>query len=79
MYDSRPLSARIEKETIDKIDALVKKHSYWTRNYVIDKLLWVITHDFDEQSIYEMARRNKYGKFTGVAQYMGYFDEHVKK
>ena len=79
MYNSKQISARIEKETIDKIDALVKKHSYWTRNYAIDRLLWVLTHDFDEQDLYEMVRRNKYGKFTGVAKYAQTHDVPTNK
>jgi len=58
MKDSKKLiSARIDPETIKKIEAFCEKHKYWTRNYIIDNILYAVLNDFDEKDIYDMVRR----------------------
>lgn len=58
MKDSKKLiSARIDPETINKIEAFCEKHKYWTRNRIIDKILYAVFKDFDEDAIYDMVRR----------------------
>lgn len=54
------ISARLDKETLAKIDAFVSKHTYWKRNTVINMILWAVMNDFDERDIYDMVRRNHF-------------------
>lgn len=52
----RLISARIDEETYDKIKAITDKHSYWTKNYVIRRILSVVLSHFDDEDIYDMLR-----------------------
>ena len=54
------ISARLDKETLAKIDAFVRKHTYWKRNTVINMILWAVMNDFDERDIYDMVRRHHF-------------------
>ena len=54
------ISARVDKETLAKIDAFVQKHTYWKRNTVINMILWAVMNDFDDRDIYDMVRRNHF-------------------
>ncbi|MBR4846523.1 MAG: hypothetical protein IKU98_08935 [Bacteroidaceae bacterium] len=54
------ISARLDKETLAKIDEFVRKHTYWKRNTVINMILWAVMNDFDERDIYDMVRRNHF-------------------
>ena len=54
------ISARLDKETLAKIDAFVRKHTSWKRNTVINMILWAVMNDFDERDIYDMVRRNHF-------------------
>ena len=54
------ISARLDKETLAKIDAFVLKHTYWKRNTVINMILKAVMSDFDERDIYDMVRRNHF-------------------
>ena len=54
------ISARLDKETLAKIDVFVSKHTYWKRNTVINMILWAVMNDFDERDIYDMVRRNHF-------------------
>lgn len=54
------ISARVDKETLAKIDAFVAKHTYWKRNTVINMILWAVMNDFDDRDIYDMVRRNHF-------------------
>ena len=54
------ISARVDKETLAKIDAFVARHTYWKRNTVINTILWAVMNDFDERDIYDMVRRNHF-------------------
>lgn len=54
-----PCSTRLDQDTIERIDEFVSKHRYWKRNTVINKILWAVMHDFDEEAIYDMMRRSR--------------------
>lgn len=58
MKDSKLISARIEKDTLNKIDDFCKERTFWTRNYVINQILSVVMTDFDYDSIYDIVRRS---------------------
>lgn len=56
----KPVSTRLDPETIDRIDAFCMERRYWKRNTVINNILWAVMHDFSEQEIYDMVRRNHF-------------------
>lgn len=70
MKDSKKLiSARIDPETINKIEAFSEKHKYWTRNRIIDKVLYAVFKDFDDKDIYDMVRRPYWSQSKVMAKY----------
>lgn len=70
MKDSKKLiSARIDPETIKKIEAFCVKRMYWKRNHVIDKVLYAVFNDFDEKDIYDMVRRPRWRQSKVMAKY----------
>lgn len=76
MKDSKKLiSARIDPETITKIEAFCVKYRYWKRNYVIDKVLYAVFKDFDDKDIYDMVRRPRWNVPNILARYdINYFN-----
>lgn len=50
------VSARIEPETLDKIEAFSKNHFYWKRNAVINSVLTAVFNHFTDGDIYDMVR-----------------------
>lgn len=50
------ISARIEPETLDRIDAWLAQHRYWKRNAVINGVLTAVFNTFSEKEIYDMVR-----------------------
>ncbi len=70
MKESKKLiSARIDPETLKKIEEFCARHRYWTRNHVIDKILYAVFKDFDEKDIYEMVRRSHWTMHNILAKY----------
>lgn len=63
------ISARIDPETLKKIDAFRDKQIYWTRNHIIDKILYAVFEDFDEKDIYDMVRRPHWALYKIMAKY----------
>lgn len=63
------ISARIDPETLKKIEAFNEKQKYWTRNYIIDKILYAVFEDFDEKDIYDMVRRPHWSRYRVMAKY----------
>lgn len=63
------ISARIDPETLEKIEAFCKTHNYWTRNRVIDKILFAVFKDFDEIDIYNMVCRPHWNVNDILARY----------
>lgn len=56
------LSVRIQPETLEKIEAFTKSHTYWNRNSVINNLLTTLFTDFTDKQLYDMARRHFFTK-----------------
>lgn len=52
------ISARIDPDTLAKIDSFCQKHTYWKRNTVINQVLTTVFNDFGDKMIYDMARRS---------------------
>lgn len=54
------ISARIDQDTLAKIEKFAARHSYWKRNTIINCLLMTIFQDFNDRQIYDMVRRNHF-------------------
>ena len=54
------VSCRIDPDTLEKIDHFVARHTYWTRNAVINKILSTVINRFDERDVYDMVRSNNF-------------------
>lgn len=67
-----PCSTRLDKESIELIDKFLKKRTYWKRNTVINAVIWAVTHDFDEDALYDMVRRNRFKSQSIVSHYAIY-------
>lgn len=68
--DSKKLiSVRINPETLKKIEAFSEIQKYWTRNHIIDKILYTVFKDFDERAIYDMVRRTYWSQSKIMAKY----------
>lgn len=80
MKESKKLiSARIDPETINKIEAFCVKRSYWKRNNVIDSVLYAVFNDFDDKDIYDMVRRPRWKMPEILAKYeIGFFNGNSK-
>lgn len=50
------VSCRIDPETLEKIEAQVKKHYYWKRNTIINGILTAVMDNFTDQQVYDMVR-----------------------
>lgn len=70
MEKKKLISARLEPQTLEKIDAFIQKHYYWKRNTVISNVLDAVFDCFDDGDIYDMVRysrhhdRNASGSFS---------------
>lgn len=52
------ISAKIDPETIAKIDRFTKHHYYWKRNTIINGILTAVVNNFTDDEIYDMIRFN---------------------
>lgn len=52
----KPVSTRLDPETIKAIDQFVVKRRYWKRNTVINQVLTAVFKNFEENDIYDMVR-----------------------
>lgn len=68
------VSCRIDPETLEKIEALTKKHYYWKRNTVINGILIAVMDNFTDQQVYDMIRYWRQGHDEVKAEF-----EIVKK
>lgn len=70
MEKKQLISARLDPQTLAKIDAFIQKHYYWKRNTVISNVMDAIFDCFDEGDIYDLVRyvrqhhRNAKGSFS---------------
>lgn len=68
MENLKQISARVDPETLQKIDDFCKKHSYWKRNTVINGILSAIVDAMDDKALYDIVRysRRFYHKPSGT-------------
>lgn len=63
MENKKLISARLDPQTLEKIDTFVKNRRknrrYWKRNTAISNILDAVFDCFDENSIYEMVRYDR--------------------
>lgn len=52
----KPVSTRLDPETVAKIDTWLQRHKYWKRNTVINGILTAVVDNFDDRQIYDMVR-----------------------
>lgn len=57
----KPVSTRLDPETLEKIDNFISKRRYWKRNSVINSVLTAVFENFEEGDIYDMVRWWKRG------------------
>lgn len=63
------ISARLDTDTLAKIEKFAARHSYWKRNTIINNLLTTVFNDFNERQIYDMVRRNNFNKAIVESEY----------
>lgn len=52
----KPVSTRLDPETLKAIDRFVVNRRYWKRNTVINQVLTAVFNNFEEKDIYDMVR-----------------------
>lgn len=60
MEKKKLISARLEPQTLVKIDAFLQKHYYWKRNTVISNVLDAVFDCYDDGDIYDMVRYSRH-------------------
>lgn len=60
MENLKPLSMRIDPETLKLIDAWVRKHYFWKRNTALNGVLTAVFDTFSSKEIYDMVRYSRY-------------------
>lgn len=70
MENLKLISARIDPETLEKIDWWRRKHPYWKRNTVINRILSACMDTFSDGDLYNMVRyeRHYFKKPSGTFQ-----------
>ena len=63
------ISARLDQDTLAKIERFCVHHPYWKKNAVINQILTTVMNDFDDKMIYDMVRRNFFRQSTIKAHY----------
>lgn len=62
-------SVRIDPDTLKLLDEFVSKHTYWTRNAVINSILTTVMNRFGNRDIYDMVRTWEFTKEPITAIY----------
>ena len=65
----KPVSTRLDPETVEKIDMWLKRHKYWKRNTVINGILTAVVDNFDDRQIYDMVRYWRKGQNEVKAEF----------
>ena len=65
----KPISARIDAQTLDRIEAFCIEKRWWKRNAVINRVLMAVFSDFSEDQIYDMVRRNMFKQEDVTCEY----------
>lgn len=67
MENKKLISARIDRQTLVKIENFANKYYYWKRNTVISHVLDAVFDNFNDKAIYDMVRycRNSHKDASG--------------
>lgn len=49
------ISAKIDPETLAKLERFQKRHYYWKRNTIINGILTAVVENFTDDEIYDMV------------------------
>ena len=71
------ISARIDPDTLARVDKFAERHCYWKRNTIINNILMSIFQDFNDRQIYDMVRRNLFKKQNVECHYE--ISDYVKR
>ena len=52
----KQISAKIDPETIAKLERILEHHYYWKRNTIINGILTAVVDTFTDEEIYDMIR-----------------------
>lgn len=56
MENLKQISAKIDPETIAKLERFSELHYYWKRNTIINGILTAVVDTFTDKEIYDMIR-----------------------
>lgn len=56
----KQISAKIDPETIAKLERISEHHYYWKRNTIINGILTAVVDTFTDKEIYDMIRYNRH-------------------
>jgi hypothetical protein len=65
----KPVSTRLDPETVTKIDMWLQRHKYWKRNTVINGILTAVVDNFDDRQIYDMVRYMRRAGYQTKAEF----------
>jgi len=60
MENKKLISARLNLQTLVKIENFTNKYYYWKRNAVISHVLDAVFDNFDDKAIYDMIRYDRH-------------------
>lgn len=69
MNRTEPVSVRMDKDLLAKIDEIAKRHVYWKRSAVICNLLEAVVTKFNDADIYNMLRHHYYRRNHVIAKF----------
>lgn len=72
MENLKQLSVKIEPETLEKIDAIASRLTFWKRNAVINTLLTTLLREADERDIDKLIKHRfstRYGIKITIEEY----------
>lgn len=55
----KQISAKIDPETLAKLDNIQRQHYYWKRNTIINGILTAVVDTFSTHEIYDMIRYSR--------------------
>lgn len=56
----KQISAKIDPETLAKLDNIQRQHYYWKRNTIINGILTAVVDTFSTHEIYDMIRYSRH-------------------
>lgn len=81
MENLKLISARIDTETLKRIDEWLLGHRYWKRNAVINGILTAVVDSMSSKEIYDMVRYSRIHdeKPSGSFQHNGAREKYLSR